>query len=133
MKLWMSAELSGTYVEPYFEVSKTIENTFNQTLSENDYGQSVEKWVYIGILLPQGIAGYHQESEDYRKNDKKLYFRLTIDSEQFKRGDKATQMQLVCQSLLRSLDLPVVKKLLSFNSEQLKKDFTKLCEEQNWL
>jgi hypothetical protein len=133
MKLWMSAEISGDCYEPYSEIRKTIENTFNQSLSENDYGQSVESWDYIVILLPPDSAKYYEEIKKYHKSDKSLEFRLKIDNEQFKNSNKATQMKLVCESLLRSLDMPIVKTLLFFNYEQLREDFTKLCEDQNWL
>lgn len=133
MKLWMSAEISGACSKPYSEISKIIENTFNQFLSENDYGQSVESWDYIVILLPSDIERHYEEIEEYDESDKSLEFRLKVDNDQFKNGDKATQMKLVCQSLIRSLNMPVVKKLPSFNFERLKKDFTKLCEDQNWL
>lgn len=128
----MSAEISGACFEPYSKVSNIIEETFNKSLSKHDYGQSVESWDYIVILLPPDMAKHYEEIEKYHKNDKSLEFRLKIDNKKFKNGDEATQMELVCESLLRSLDMPVIKSLPSFDYEKLKKDFTKLCEDKNW-
>jgi hypothetical protein len=132
MKLWMSGELWWECDESYRNVRKVIESTFNQNLSKNNYGKSVEQWAFIAIIRPPDLEEY-DEIEKYHKRDKSLEFRLRIDYFSFKDGDKSLQKKLICNSLLRCLDSPVIQVLPDFNHKQLKEDFIKLCENQGWL
>jgi hypothetical protein len=51
----------------------------------------------------------------------------------FKAGDEVIHRHLICQALLRSLDMLETKKVPNFDHHRLKDDFVALAKDQGWL
>jgi len=114
-------------------VSNHIENISNKDFfSRRGYGDSVEKWAFIAIILPPEIEGY-TEYRRYHKARKVIEFRLRIDYFEFRDGDESTQMKLICEGLVRSLEGLDKNPVSNFDHMRLKEDFVEFCKKQKWL
>ena len=133
MELWMSAEAWGDAATNLMKASGQIEKVVNKALTDESYGRGVRQWAFIAILLPSEMHEDYPERFKYHKTDKSLEFRLRIDLEAFQAADKSGQKRLICEALLRSLDILDRKKVPDFDHRKLRAAFVQIATRHRWL
>lgn len=118
--------------DSYRKARNHIEKIVNDTISDRDYGRAVKQWAFISILLPSDIEGY-QEIIKYHKTQKVIEFRLKIDYRSFKDGNEVAHKRLICEALLRSLQMLSESNIKNFDHVQLKDDFLEIARTNQWL
>lgn len=132
MRLWMTEEIQADVDDAFTEIRKEIEHTTNAWLKLEDYGEGIEKWTFISIVLPKNDR-FLDEVQRYTKRTRIAEFRLYVSHESFKKGDKPKQLKLVCQALVRSLKLMADMKIPSFDQKRLLADFERHAINNGWL
>ena len=133
MKLWMSAEAWGDAAENLMKASTQMEDVVNKALSDKSYGGGVRQWAFIAILLPPEMHENYPERFKYHKHRKVVEFRLRIDLEEFEAAGKSGQKRLLCEALLRSLDILDQKKVPDFDHRELRAAFVEIARRHRWL
>lgn len=133
MKLWTSGEVWVDVADVHRLARNYIEQEVNKNLASKDYGSGVKEWAFISIILPPEIKDQYPERFKYHKSDKSVEFRLRIDLETFKSGNEADHQRLICQALLRSLDILDQKKVPDFDHRKLREDFLEIAKAHGWL
>jgi immunity protein 44 of polymorphic toxin system len=78
--------------------------------------------------------GTKRKCTNGHKSDKAVEFRLRIDLDAFRAADEPTRKRLICEALLRSLDiLDQKKKILDFDYHKLREDFLEIARREHWL
>jgi hypothetical protein len=133
MELWMSAEAWGDAATSLMKASGHIESIVNRALADKSYGEGVRQWAFITILLPPEMHEDYPEHFKYHRSGKSVEFRLRIDLETFRAADKSGQKRLICEALLRSLDMLDRKKIPDFDHRKLRAAFVEIARRHHWL
>ena len=129
----MSAEAWGDAATDLMKASGQIEKVVNKALADKSYGGGVRQWAFITILLPPEMHEDYPERFRYHKSDKSVEFRLRIDLKAFEAANKSGQKRLICEALLRSLDILEREKVPAFDHRQLRADFAEIAKRHRWL
>lgn len=107
MRLWLSSEVDAEVDEKDRIVSNRISSFVNPNLVDKNYGSGVVVWGHINIIMKKGVLpdNFFQEIKKYHLRNKQIEFRLKIDHQKFLVADDKTAAQLICQSILRSVEI----------------------------
>ena len=133
MKLWMSGEIHIDVGDDYRQARAKIEKSINEALNPQNYGEGVQKWNFIAIILPQGWGENYPEVKKYNRKGRSIEFRLKIDFDEFRVSSSIVQEKLICQSLLRSLKLVREMNIENINLDNWEGDFMKAAFKEGWL
>lgn len=118
--------------DDFREARKEVESLLNIRLSENDYGEGLEKLAFIGMILsPEGPS--YKEVKKYSKRDKTAEFRLRIDHAAFRNADKHEQRRLTVEAIARAIALLPTLGIRGFDDKKLEKDFRATVREKEWM
>lgn len=132
MIIWTSSETSAGLGKNPMKELLVIEDTFNTTLSEVDYGAGVKELMYIAIILG-GKFDVFDEVKKYNSKKKTLELRLKISHEEYKKSPDKKRYALLFQSILRAIDEIKIFDINGFDYQQLRIDFIKLGVSQGWV
>ena len=131
MQLWISGEIHSDVSDAYREARTEVEEAINAGLGSWDPG--IRQWQFIAIMLPPGLDGKYPEVHRYRRHDRTAEFRLRIELEAFKRADPTKRCALICEALLRSLELATKLEVPGFDVRGLRQRFISLASSHRWL
>ena len=124
MELWMSGEIQHDVAEAYRKARNLIEDTVNESIKDNDYGEGLRRWSYIAIIRAEDSEDYG-EVKKYWKKRKEAEFRLKIDHAAFLSADMAHHIRLISQSLLSCIRMMPEIGVTNFNFDRFNEDVTK--------
>ncbi len=136
MKLWLSGEIDASVSEKFRLLILKIEPIINSTIEDKRYGSAINIWGYISIIMDPNFlqTGFFKEIKRYRKKKKETEFRLRIDYNDFLKADDKKAVELICESILRSIDIARKEfHVKDFDIDQFRSDFINLLISQEWL
>lgn len=136
MKLWTSGEVHGDIGDKIIRLQKIIEKKVNEYLEHKNYGGGMILWGYMSIVLPSDLLppSFFQEIKRYRKNKKETEFRLKIDYDQLVKADEKDTHRLICESILRSIEIARTEfKIVDFDLDVFEKDLKECFKKQGWV
>lgn len=136
MKFWTSGEVHGDVGDTTIRLQKNIEKKINDNIENKNYGQDITFWGFMSIVLPNDLlpAEFFQEIKRYRKNKKETEFRLKIDYDQLVKADEKGIYRLICESILRSIEIARAEfKVSKFDLDAFESDLKKCFKEENWI
>ena len=136
MKLWTSGEVHGDVGDKIINNLKIIERKVNNYLENKNYGEGVVLWGYISIVLPSSLLppSFFQEIKRYRKSKKETEFRLKLDYDQLVKADEMERHFLICESLLRSVEIARTElKIPNFDLSEFAKDLKECFKKEEWV
>jgi hypothetical protein len=77
MNIWMSGEIQDDVGYAFTQARNDVEGTLNAVVADRDYGNGVQKWAFIPIILPREDERWG-EIRKYHKRRKVVEFRLKI-------------------------------------------------------
>ncbi|HWE03932.1 MAG TPA: Imm44 family immunity protein [Tepidisphaeraceae bacterium] len=120
MELWLSGEVEGDVSEPLRQARNKVKKSIAPKLAA-DYGPDIVSWDLITILRPEIPDGWGEVTRYHRK-DQSTEFRLIIDYEAFRAASAEKQVQMLVESILRSLDLFPLLKVKDFDIDRFRRD-----------
>ncbi len=143
MKFYSTAEVYKTVSDKLMKLQNQIEHKINQFLENKNYGDGLEHWRYLSVINPPAIyeAGFFPETKRYVKKEKSVEFRLRIDYEEMLKANEKEASKLICDSILRSVDiaeseLKIGKNLIhikDFDFQSFRNDLTHLFQQEGWI
>ena len=120
MELFLSAEVQNEVSDALRQASNKIRTLVIPKLAAN-YGPDIEVWAFITILRPEIPEGWG-EVEKYHRKDRTAEFRLIIDYQTFKAASADKQVEMLLESILRSIDLFPSLNVKDFDIDRFRRD-----------
>lgn len=143
MRFFMSGEIYKTVGDKIRPVCNTINKQISEFLLDKNYGDGIQDWGYIIICNPPEIldGGFLKERKHFFKKNKDLDMRLQVDYDKMLKADEKEVFKLICNSILRSIDLAENElkvgrnplKIKDFEFDAFRKDLTELFNDKGWL
>lgn len=136
MKFYISAEVYKTVDRQLLSAQNPIEQKMKSSFKDKNYGKGVEYWGYISIVNPPKFydAGFLIEIKKYSKKKKEVEFRLRIDYDRMLKADEKEAFRLVCNSILRSVDIAENElKINDFDFQSFRTDLQTLFRKEGWI
>jgi hypothetical protein len=127
MKLWISGEVYADIADEFRVAILEVERRVNDVLADRDYALPLESWDVIAVIRNDSVF---TEITKYSRKKRDMDFRLVIDHAEFKSADANQRKSLICDMLLRSLDLLEAK---GVSVERLRNDFREVAASDGWL
>jgi hypothetical protein len=99
MKLWISGEVHADVIDEYRICRNLIEQKCNKLFEKASYGGGLEKFAFIGIILPDSMVDSYEEVKTFDAVRRVAEFWLRIDFNTFKRSERHVKTRLMCKSL----------------------------------
>lgn len=135
MRFGISAEVHtsvGDKVRPLIFKIKEIVNSY---IENKNYGDGVVYWGYVPIILPSSFLPpeFFQEIKRYRKSKKETEFRLKIDYGQLIKANEKEVYGLICESILRSIEIARSEfKISQFDLDAFEADIKECFRKEGW-
>jgi hypothetical protein len=120
MTFFLSAEVQNEVGEALRQAENRVRNLVVPKLSPN-YGPGIERWSHITILRPKIPEGWGEVTK-YHCKDRVAEFRLIVDYQTFKSASAEKQVQMLVESILRSVELFPVLKVKGFDIDRFRRD-----------
>jgi hypothetical protein len=127
MHFWLSGEVNHDVADACRVVRNKLEADLNSALLGRDYGCSVDEWALIFIVLPTNDSRYAEVRKFWKKR-RVVEFRLQVDHAAFLSADAHGRMKLLCESIIRSIDLASSLKLGDFPREEFRRDIVEVVD-----
>jgi len=131
MTLWMSGEIQLDIAEEHRSARKDIEAAVNDVLGSSDYGEGLDKWYLIAIILEENLPDF-DEVNKYRKKERSFESRLKISHAEFKAADAVGQRKLIVGTLLRSIAEMRRLAIRGIDYAKLESDLRELAAAKGW-
>lgn len=128
---WMSGEIQLDIADQHRAARKEIESAVNAVLGSSNYGEGLNKWYFISIILEEVPPGF-DEINKYRRKERSFESRLNISYVQFRATDAVGQRKLIIDALFRSI---VEMKRLAIHGidyAKLESDLRELAAAKGW-
>jgi hypothetical protein len=132
MQVWTAGEVMIDIAHSYRSARKDVERALNAAVGAEGYGAGVTKWALIYIIMDEDDPNY-PEIRRYEKRTGVVEFRLKVDHQAFKDGDRLTQRKLLAAAVLRSLELSVKLRIADFDTERFKSDVVEALRRNEWV
>ena len=135
-KFYRSSEAHITIDEKLTPIQKEVGLKINNLLYGKNYGISIENWRYLSIINPRSFYddGFFRETNRYSKKEHSVEFRLRINYLDFLKADTKKAYELICKSILRSVDIAETKfKIKDFDFSSFRNDLKHLFKEEGWM
>lgn len=136
MNFFATAEAYNTISRKLVDIQNVISAKLNSLLKEKKYGNGILDWGHISICNPAEFyeAGFFNEIRKYYKKEKDLDLRLKIDYEAMLKADEQEVFGLVCESILRGVDIAEHElKINNFDFRAFRNDLTASFKKEGWL
>lgn len=120
MRVFLSAEVQNEVSEALRQASNKVRQSIISKLAD-DYGPDIALWGHIVILRPKIPEGWG-EVYRYHRKDQSAEFRLIIDYQSFKAARPERQVQMLMESILRSIDLFPALNVDGFDVARFRRD-----------
>ncbi|HZF50553.1 MAG TPA: Imm44 family immunity protein [Polyangiaceae bacterium] len=131
MTLWMSGEIQLDIADQHRSARKDVESSINTVLGSSSYGEGINKWYLIPIILEENIPGFGEVNK-YRKDERSFESRLKVSHSEFKATDAVGQRRLIMNALLRSVAEMKRLAVSSIDYAKLESDLHKLAAAKGW-
>lgn len=136
MKFFATSEAYKTVSSKLMTAQNVIEKKIISLINEKNYGNDVTFWGYISISNPSKLydAGFFKEIKKYSKKKKEVECRLRIDYDKMIKADEKEALRLVCESILRSVDIAEKElKIKNFDFTVFRDDLLTLFRREHWI
>jgi hypothetical protein len=130
--LWMSGEVQSDIADEYRLARKDVEAAVNAALRPFNYGDGLNKWSVIAIILEEDHPDF-DEVKKYRGKERTFEFRLKISHTAFKSADPVGRRRLIVEALLRSIAEMRILTIRSIDHAKLESDVRELAAAKGWL
>ena len=131
MTLWMSGEIQLDIADQHRSARKEIESAVNAVLESSNYGEALNKWYFISIILEEAPPGF-DEINKLRKKEQSFESRLRISYNEFKAADAVGQRRLIMIALLRSVTEMRRCAVKGIDHDKLESDLRELAATKGW-
>ena len=124
MKLWISGRIDHEIDDEFFrKVLNETEEEINKIISTKNYGTSIESWDVIMVIYKNQEKNFFK----YNAREKETDIEISINYDEFKKGNLKIGKQLFFDALILSLNkLKENKKIVDFEFDRLIADIEKL-------
>ncbi|HWE35179.1 MAG TPA: Imm44 family immunity protein [Isosphaeraceae bacterium] len=133
MEFWMSGEVEADVSDQFLEALRRIEGPLTNAFKEKDYGSGLSEWDFIPVIMSISLIKFYKEIKKYNKIEKSCEFRLHINHDRFRLADERERADLLCRSMLRSLDMLEFMNIQDIDVDRLKSDFLQVATANDWL
>lgn len=136
MKFFITSEAFETVGKKMNEAYVPIGSKIESLLRDKQYGDGVIFWGHICISCPSDFykSGFFKEIKKYTKKNKEVEMRLRIDYEMMLDADQKEVFRLICESILKSIDIAEKElKIKSFDFIAFRNDLKDLFKQEGWI
>jgi len=137
MELWLTSEAYAGTRENMLFVNRTIDADLKEFFLSKNYGEDVEIWGYISVIMPQSVYdnGFFHEIKKYRPKTKEVELRLHIDFDKFVKASNQEALEMVMLKLIESIDIAQREftKIKDFDFERFKSELAEFVKEKGWI
>jgi hypothetical protein len=130
MKLWIGAETQADIIDKLRAARKEVETTINGVIENSSYDIELEKWMVIAVLRDDSVFN---EIVKFSKARRWMDFRLRLEYERFARTDDSGRIEMLCELLLRSLQLLTEKGANAQGVSNLTHDVQAIAKSRAWI
>ncbi|NIF18570.1 hypothetical protein [Pantoea sp. Cy-639] len=105
MDFWMSSEKHISVNEAVTGARKAVEPIIAELIKDVELSCGAAKWSVISIVMPDERVGDYPEVRRYHKSSKDIELRVQLPYNEFKSSNGAGQINIMLDSLARSVDL----------------------------
>jgi hypothetical protein len=132
MKFFMSSESDSRYddfEESLRKIHNEIEKQVKNALEGNDYGNDIEQFGIIPIIIKfdeqMEKDGWFKDRVLFKRKKKEADLRLRINYDKFVKGNEETRKLLLIDNIIKSIEA-LSKKAKDFKAEKLSNDILQL-------
>ena len=127
----MSGEDQADVGEEARLASNDVEVAVNAVLGLSNYGDGLDKWAVISIILGDEFPGFN-EINRYRKKERTFESRLRIPHAEFKAADALGHRRLIMGILFRSAAEMKRRAIRGIDYAKLESDLRELAAAKGW-
>lgn len=129
----MSGENQADIGEEARLASNDVEAAVNAVLGLSSYGEGLEEWAVLSIILTDEFLPGYKEINKYRKKERSFESRLRIPHAEFKAADAVGQRRLIIGILFRSIAEMKRRAVRGIDYAKLESDLRELAVAKGWI
>jgi hypothetical protein len=143
MKFFATSEIDKSVSKKLMPVQNEISREIIQVIDGKNYGSGIDNWGYIAICCTPELykVGFFTERKYFSHKKRDLDMRLRIDYQAMLRAEEKDVFRLICNSILRSIDVAENELMIGrnkvhikdFNFTSFRNDLIQLFNKNHWL
>ena len=129
----MSGEDQADVGEEARLASNNVEAAVNAVLGLSSYGDGLEEWAVLSIILTDEFLPGYKEINKYRKKERSFESRLRIPHAEFKAADAVGQRKFIMGILFRSIEEMKRRAIPHIDYARLESDLRELAAAKGWI